>query len=274
LLAIGLKGGVELSRVAPGEVALPLGLTLLAGVLVPLATFTVLRRFGRYGVADAAAIAAHYGSVSIVTFTAATAFVEARALAGEGYLAALVALLEVPGILVALALARVGHAGAAWRASLHEVLTGKSNLLLLGGLAIGALAGESGFAAVKPFFVDPFRGALTLFLIDMGTIAATRLRDLRRAGGFLVCFALVAPVVHGLFGAWLADLAGMSLGGVTIFATMVASASYIAAPVAVRIALPEANPALYLTSALGITFPFNLALGIPLYHEFALWLAG
>ena len=271
LLAIGLKGGVELSKVALGEIALPLGATLLAGVSVPLVAFAILRRLGRFSAVDAAAVAAHYGSVSIVTFTAAATFVEARGIPSEGYLAALVALLEVPGILVALALARSARAGSAWHASLHEVLTGKSNLLLLGGLAIGALGGPSGFESVKPFFADPFRGALTLFLVDMGLIAALRLRDLRQVGGFLVGFALLLPIVNGLAGAGLGTLAGLSPGGATIFATMVASASYIAAPVAVRISLPEANPALYLTSSLGLTFPFNLAVGIPLYHEVAQW---
>lgn len=271
LLAIGLKGGVELARASPGELLLPAGATLLAGVSVPLVSFAVLRRLGRLSVIDAAAVAAHYGSVSIVTFTAALAFVEASGLPSEGYLAALVALLEVPGILVALALARSARAGSSWHASLHEVLTGKANLLLLGGLAIGARSGPTGFAKVQPFFVDPFQGALTLFLIDMGLLAASRLRDLRVVGSFLLGFALLAPLAYGLLGAALGSAAGLSLGGATVFATMVASASYIAAPVAVRLALPEANPAYYLTASLGLTFPFNLALGIPLYHEFARW---
>lgn len=272
LLAIGMKGGVELARASPSELLLPALATLAAGVFVPLASFGVLRRLGRFSTVDAAAVAAHYGSVSIVTFTAAMTFVDARELESEGYLAALVALLEIPGILVAIALARSARAGSSWHASLHEVLTSKANLLLVGGLAIGAFSGAEGFASVKPFFVDPFRGVLTLFLVDMGLLAASRLRDLRRVGAFLVAFALLAPVVNGFLGAALGSAAGLSLGGATVFAAMVASASYIAAPVAVRLALPEANPALYLTSSLGLTFPFNLALGIPLYHEFALWL--
>jgi hypothetical protein len=272
LLAIGLKGGAELARVSGAEIALPAAATLVAGTVVPLACFAVLRRLGKFSVVDAAAVAAHYGSVSIVTFTAASVFVESRALPFEGHLAALVAFLEVPGILVALALAQSARTGVSWRVSLHEVLASKSNLLLVGGILIGLAAGPSGITSVKPFFVDPFRGVLTLFMIDMGLIAASRLGDLRATGFFLVGFALIAPVVNGLFGAFLGTLAGLSVGGVTIFATMVASASYIAAPVAVRISLPTANPAYYLTSALGITFPFNLAVGIPLYHEFALWM--
>lgn len=272
LLAIGLKGGAELSKVSAMELALPAGATLLAGVSVPLMCYAALRRLGRFSVVDAAAVAAHYGSVSIVTFTAAVSFVEARELASEGYLAALVAFLEVPGILVALLLARSARVGNSWRASLSEVLTGKSNVLLLGGVAIGFLAGPRGVESVAPLFIAPFRGVLTLFLIDMGFLAASRLRDLRQVGPFLVGFALVAPLVNGFLGAALGSAVGMSLGGATVFATMLASASYIAAPVAVRLSLPEANPALYLTSSLGLTFPFNLAVGIPLYHEFARWI--
>lgn len=272
LLAIGLKGGAELAKVSPAEIALPAIATLVAGVTVPVLCFLVLRRLGKLSIVDAAAVAAHYGSVSVVTFTAATAFVQSRGLAFEGHLAALVAILEVPGILVALALARSARARVPWREGLHEVFASRSNLLLMGGLVIGVAAGPAGIESVKPFFVDPFRGVLVLFLIDMGLVAAARLREVRSAGGFLVAFALVAPVVNGLFGALLGHGAGLSVGGTTIFATMVASASYIAAPVAVRVSLPDANPGMYLTSALGITFPFNLALGIPLYHEFALWI--
>ncbi len=272
LLAIGLKGGAELAKVSPSEIALPAAATLLAGILVPLACYAVLRRLGRLSVVDSSAVAAHYGSVSIVTFTAAGTFVDSRALSSEGYLAALVAFLEVPGIMVALALAHSARAQSSWRSSLHEVLTGKSNLLLLGGIVIGFLAGARGAEAVAPLFVAPFKGVLTLFLIDMGFLAASRLRDLRQVGPFLLAFALIAPLVNGFLGAALGSAAGLSLGGATIFATMLASASYIAAPVAVRIALPEANPALYLTSSLGITFPFNLAIGIPLFHEFARWI--
>lgn len=272
LLAIGLKGGAELAKVSPAEIALPALATLAAGICVPIACYAALRRFGRFSIVDAAAVAAHYGSVSIVTFTAASVFVEARGLASEGYLAALAAFLEVPGILVAIALARSARAGSSWSSSLHEVLTGKSNLLLLGGVVIGYLAGAHGVESVAPLFVAPFRGVLTLFLIDMGFLAASRLRDLRAVGPFLLGFALVAPLVNGFLGAALGSAAGLSPGGATVFATMLARASYIAAPVAVRLALPEANPALYLTSSLGLTFPFNLAVGIPLYHEFVCWI--
>jgi len=273
LFAIGLKGGAELSKTTIDTILLPTTATLLVGTAIPILCYAVLRRLGKFGISDAAAIAAHYGSVSIVTFTAAGVYLDAQHTTYEGYMSALVAFLEVPGILVAILIARVASkGGASIRESLHEVLTGRSNLLLVGGVLIGLLAGAEGVKPVAPFFVDPFRGALTLFLIDMGLIAAGRLRDLKRVGGFLVGFAIVAPMINGALGAAIGTAAGLSLGGATIFATMVASASYIAAPVAVRIALPDANPAFYLTSSLAITFPFNLTVGIPLYHAFAKWI--
>ncbi len=273
LFAIGLKGGAELSKTTIGAIFLPAMATLLVGVAVPIVSYVVLRRLGKLGISDAAAIAAHYGSVSIVTFTAAGVYLDAQHATYEGYMSALVAFLEVPGILVAILIARVASkSGATIRESLHEVLTGKSNMLLVGGVVIGLVAGAEGVESVAPFFVDPFRGVLTLFLIDMGVVAAGRLRDLRRVGWFLVGFAIVAPIINGALGAAIGTAAGLSLGGATIFATMVASASYIAAPVAVRIALPDANPAFYLTSSLAITFPFNLTIGIPLYHAIAKWI--
>ncbi|MFN0007184.1 MAG: sodium-dependent bicarbonate transport family permease [Planctomycetota bacterium] len=272
LLAIGIKGGVELGKAPLAEISAPLLVTLVIGLTSPVWCYAALRRLGRFSTVDAAAIAAHYGSVSVVTFTACGTFLDAAGVAYEGFMSALVAFLEVPAIVVAIFLARRSTASTTrWNETLREVVFGKSNLLLLGGVAIGALAGPAA-EQVKPFFVDPFRGVLTLFLIDMGVIAARRLGALRTSGAFLVAFAIVAPLVNGAIGAWAGELAGLSVGGTTVFATMVASASYIAAPVAVRIALPEANPALYLTSSLAITFPFNLTVGIPIYHAIARWL--
>ncbi|MDP9348765.1 MAG: sodium-dependent bicarbonate transport family permease, partial [Gemmatimonadota bacterium] len=158
-----------------------------------------------------------------------------------------------------------------WGEVLHEVLAGRSILLLLGGLAIGYLSGKPGLAKVSPFFVELFQGALTLFLLEMGMVAARRFGDLRRVGVFLLAFGMVMPVLHGALGVSLGALAGLSVGGSTVLGVMAASASYIAAPAAVRIALPQANPGYYLTAALAITFPFNLTVGIPLYHAIAQW---
>ena len=270
LLAIGLKGGVALSKTSLEVVAGPAVLTVGLGVVIPLIAYAVLRMVGRYDVTNAAAIAAHYGSVSFVTFIAAISFVESAGYESEGYLPALVALLEVPAIIVGILLGRrPGGEGGSWGEVLHETLSGKSIILLAGGLVIGWLAGEARSASVEPFFVTLFQGALTLFLLEMGMVAARRLRDLRRAGPFLVVFAIVMPVLNGCLGALGAHALGMSVGGSAVFATIIASASYIAAPAAVRISMPEANPAFYLTASLGITFPFNLTVGIPLYFYIA-----
>ncbi|HKK70354.1 MAG TPA: sodium-dependent bicarbonate transport family permease [Candidatus Krumholzibacteria bacterium] len=275
LLAIGLKGGAELSVTPLLEFAAPAGLTLALGVVTPLIAYGILRKLGRFDRTNAAAVAAHYGSVSAVTFIAATAFAQRAGLAPEGFMPALVALLEVPAIVVALMIAHVrsGAAGT-WGEALHEIMAGRSVVLLLGGLAIGWLAGKEGIAPVAPFFVEGFQGALTLFLLEMGMAAAARLRDLRRVGVFLVIFGVVLPILHGALAIWLGGLVGLSPGGSAVFGAMVSSASYIAAPAAVRIALPQASPTLYLTASLGITFPFNLTLGIPLYYDLAIRLAG
>lgn len=268
LFAIGLKGGVSLSQTPAAEIVWPALATLGLGVITPLTAYAVARR--RYDEPNAAALGAHYGSVSAVTFIAAQAAAEAAQVPGEGYLPALVALLEVPAIVVALmALSvRSGTAGS-WRSALHEVVSGKSIVLLVGGLLIGWIAGPEGTAGVQPFFVVAFDGALTLFLLELGIVAASRARELRSSGGFLVAFGVLVPLVHGAAGVALGSLAGMSVGGAAILGAMTASASYIAAPAAVRIAVPEANPSLYLGGALGITFPFNLAIGIPLFIELA-----
>ncbi len=267
LLAIGLKGGAALSETPLASFLGPALVTLVLGVTIPIVAYVILRRLGRFEVADAAALAAHYGSVSAVTFAAVQTFLEALKVPYEGYMPTLVAVLEVPAIIVALLIARVAMGqGGNWGEVIRELLAGKSILLLLGGLTIGVLAGQAGLKQVAPLFVDPFKGALTLFLLEMGMVAARRLRDLRTVGVFLIGFGVVMPVASGIAGIWLGQLAGLSQGGAVVLGTLAASASYIAAPAAVRIALPQANPSYYLTAALAITFPFNLAIGIPLYY--------
>lgn len=273
LLAIGLKGGAELAETPLAEFWAPALATLGLGVGVPLWSYAILRRLGRFEVADAAALAAHYGSVSAVTFIASLSFVEAVGIGAEGFMPTLVALLEVPAIIVALVIARMQVGGrGSWGEVLHEVVAGRSILLLVGGVVIGFLSGKEGLAKVSPFFVDLFQGVLTLFLLEMGMVAARRFGDLRRVGIFLLGFGIVMPMIHGALGAWLGMLAGLSVGGSTVLAVLAASASYIAAPAAVRIALPQANPGFYLTASLAITFPFNLTVGIPLYYAVAQWM--
>jgi len=275
LLAIGMKGGVALSASPVSSVIWPLVASVLLGAAIPIWCYPVLRRAGRFEPADAAAVAAHYGSVSAVTFVAGLAWMQAAGIAVEGFVPALLAVMEAPGIAVAVLLGRRAMGGELSLGALAaEVLAGRSILLLLGGLAIGALTGERGYAPVSPFFASGFAGALTLFLLDMGVTAARRFGDLRRVGPFLLGFAIAAPLANGLFGALVGRAAGLGEGGIAMLATLAASASYIAAPAAVRLALPEANPAFALTAALAVTFPFNLSLGLPLYAALAQLLAG
>lgn len=276
LLAIGLKGGVALSDQPLRAVFGPLLAALGLGCVIPIWCYALLRWVWRYSVADAAAMAAHYGSVSAVTFTAALAFLDRAQIGYEAYAAALLAVMEVPAIIIALLLARLGapsaepgaggaaaHGGFA--AAMAEILTGRSIILLMGGLVIGISVGPGGYQGVAPFFGGLFQGALCLFLLDLGMLAASRARDVRRAGAGLVIFALLLPPLHAGVAALCGRLAGLSPGGAIILATLAASASYIAAPAAVRLALPQANPGLYLTASLAITFPFNLVIGIPFY---------
>ncbi|HEV7255056.1 MAG TPA: sodium-dependent bicarbonate transport family permease [Mesorhizobium sp.] len=293
MLSIGLKGGGELAERSFEEIAAPVAAALVLGCAIPLWCYAILRRFMGLPVADAAALAAHYGSVSAVTFAAVTSLLSQQGVPFEGYAAALLAIMEVPGIVVALGLAGLsaaasravgvsasgaavlGGSAPAWRDSsglsavLSQVLSSKSIVLLAGGLAIGAIAGKDGIAPVKPFFVDLFAGVLCLFLLDLGRVAASHLGDFRQVGLRLAGFAIAMPVLHAALGIAAAWAAGMSEGGAVVLATLAASASYIAAPAAVRMALPEANPGYYLTCSLAITFPFNIVVGIPLYQAMA-----
>ncbi|GMU40822.1 MAG: hypothetical protein AMXMBFR23_16880 [Chloroflexota bacterium] len=250
-------------------------MTLLIGILIPLWVYPAVRTLGRMDTPNAAALAAHYGSTSVVTFTAAITFLDTVGEPYEGFVPTLVAIMEVPAIVIALVIARIAMSGGHGRLSeaLHEVLVGRSIILLAGGLLIGFVAGAERLLPVRPFFVDPFQGVLTLFLLEMGVQTARRFADLRTAGPFLLLFATLAPVVNGTAGVVLGGLAGLSAGGAMVLGVLAASASYIAAPAAVRIALPEANPSIYLTGALAVTFPFNLTVGIPLYYEIATRLA-
>jgi len=273
LLAIGLKGGVQLAQ-QPLATVLPQALAAIAlGAAIPLLLFPLLR--ARLPRPDAASIAAHYGSVSVVTFAVATSFLAARKIDAESHMPLMVALMEAPGIVVGIVLARAGGGQRiAWGPLAHEVLFGKSVLLLLGGLVIGALVGPEGSRPIAPLFTDLFKGVLALFLLEMGLVAGGRVGDLRRAGPFLLAFGVGAPLALGVLGALVGQAIGLSLGGTTLLATLAASASYIAAPTAMRIAVPEANPALSIGVALGITFPFNIFVGIPLYLQYARWLGG
>ena len=275
LLAIGVKGGVALRQAGISAVIVPAGATIALGVVIPLLAFSALRAVTRLGPVDRAAMAAHYGSTSLVTFTAGLVFLESAKVQFEGFAATLLTLLEIPGIVVGLLLAS-RHLGRSmsWSTSLQEVLVSRSVLLLAGGLVIGLTTGPVGYAKVEPFFGGLFNGMLTLFLLEMGSLVGRRLRDFKSAGVGLIAFAVVFPVIAGTLGIVTGLLVGLSTGGATVLGILCASASYIAAPAAVRLALPEANPGFYLTASLGVTFPFNLAVGIPLYLAIAQALAG
>jgi len=278
LFAIGFKGGASVSAHG-ADVAL--GLAVLAGVVLsfglPVLAFGLLRMLARgVSAVDAAAVAGHYGSISIVTFVAAGALLTAQGLQAEGYLVAVAAAMEAPAIVTALWLATRGGGAArldaeGWR----EILLNGSIVLLLGAFAIGWITGARGMAEVAPLIDTPFRGVLCLFLLDMGLVAG---RGLRQARGVLspgvLAFGVLMPLVGGALGLAAGLGLGLSAPGAAVMATLAGSASYIAVPAAMRVALPQANPALYLTLALGVTFPFNLVIGIPLWIAAATHLAG
>jgi len=277
LLSIGIKGGMELSRrstmASTESLAIDLLVVVSMGVALTMLAYGLLRALGRVDRPDAASIAAHYGSVSVATFAVAIAYLTQRGIGYEPHLVLFLVTLEVPGILVGVMLARGLAQQTCWPELLREALLGRGVLLLLGGLAIGWLAGVDGMQPMAPLFVDLFKGVLALFLLEMGLIAAQHLGSFRQRGAFLAGFALAVPVLFGLIGASVGTaVLGLSLGGTVLLGTLAASASYIAAPAAMRSAVPQANPGLSLTCALGLTFPFNIVVGIPLYERMAHWL--
>ncbi len=267
LFAIGFKGGVSLSD---HGIDLTLGLSLLAGVLLsfglPLLGFALLRILSGISRTDAAAVAGHYGSISIVTFVAGTSVLADAGISSEGYMVAVAAAMEAPAILSALWLISRGSDVAemgsdVWR----EILLNGSIVLLLGSFTIGMVTGADGMARIESFIVSPFQGVLCLFLLDMGLIAG---RGLLQAGVLdrgAIAFGLIMPVLGAGVGLIAALLVGLSIGGTALLMTLAASASYIAVPAAMRVAVPQANPSIYLTLSLAVTFPFNLVLGLPIY---------
>lgn len=274
LLSIGLKGGVELSKqpllsLLPGMV----GVTIM-GVVLALLAYPILRYLGRFQQADAASIAAHYGSVSVGTYAVAVAYLTSRMISFEEYMPLFLVLLEIPAIVVGVILARGIQKDTEWGQMAHEVLLGKSIVLLVGGLLIGWMAGPANVESIEPLFFDLFKGILALFLLEMGLIAAAQIGSLRRYGLFLIMFGIVMPLLSSLIGGALGWALGLSAGGIMLLATLAASASYIAVPAAMRLTVPEANPTLSLAASLGVTFPFNILLGIPLYLELARWIHG
>ena len=265
LLGIGIKGGVALRQSELSDVAIPALATIALGLLIPVLAFLFSGKLTKLGEIDRGALAAHYGSTSLVTFTAALVFLEQSSIQYEGFVTTLLALLEIPGIIVGLMLgSRHLKRDVSWGESLQEIFSSRSILLLVGGLVLGFATGAVGYAKIEPFFGALFIGMLTLFLLEMGTLAGRRIQDVKSAGAGLIIFAIVFPIASGLLGVIFGYASGLSMGGAAVLGVLAASASYIAAPAAVRLALPEANPGIYLAASLGITFPFNLTIGIPL----------
>ncbi len=265
LLGIGIKGGVALRQSELSDVAIPALATIILGLLIPVLAFLLSGKITKLSEVDRGALAAHYGSTSLVTFTAALVFLEQSSIQYEGFVTTLLALLEIPGIIVGLILgSRHLKRDVSWSESLQEIFSSRSILLLVGGLVLGFATGTLGYAKIEPFFGALFIGMLTLFLLEMGTLAGRRMRDVKTAGVGLIVFAIAFPIGAGVLGVVFGYLSGLSMGGAAVLGVLAASASYIAAPAAVRLALPEANPGIYLAASLGITFPFNLTIGIPL----------
>jgi len=272
MAAIGLKGGVS---VASSGLTAELIVAALAGLalsfLLPVIAFALLRQFGGLSKIDAGAVAAHYGSVSVVTFVTATEILTGRGLGPAGYMVAVLALMETPAIISGLMLAKRGEPreNTSVRTPWHEVLTNASVILLVGSFAIGVVAGEDGFAPVKPLFETGFRGVLCLFLLDMGLVAARRLVQSRKVTWRLISLAIIIPVLNGVIGTVTGTFIGLDVASAAALGILAASASYIAVPAAMRLALPEADPGIYLSMSLGITFPFNIIFGISIFAALA-----
>ena len=267
LFAIGFKGGASVAAHGlDARLLASVGVGLVLSFGLPFVAFALLRVMTGLSRIDAAAVAAHYGSISIVTFVAATSVLEGRAISSEGYMVAVAAAMEAPAILSGLWLASRGGTGHSEPGLMREILLNGSIVLLLGSFAIGAITGAEGLERISSFIVSPFQGVLCLFLLDMGLVAGRGLREQRGVLGLgAVGFGVLMPLIGASAGLGMGLLVGLSTGGVALMMVLAASASYIAVPAAMRVALPEANPSVYLTLSLGVTFPFNLTLGIPIY---------
>lgn len=285
MMAIGFKGGVALATQGVGwQAASTLASGIAVGLAIPLLAFALLRRVHGLAIADAAAVSAHYGSISVVTFVTATEFLELQGAAYQGYMVAVMAAMETPAIVCGLWLARrfAGRGDVPDRPRrpgidrqlAREVFLNGSVVLLLGSMIVGSVTGTKGAAAVAPLFDELFRGALCLFLLDMGLVAGRRLRESRGVSLGICTFGLYMPLLGAAIGLGLASAMGLPAGTGALFATLCASASYIAVPAALRLALPQANPAIYVTLSLAVTFPFNVVAGIPLYYAGAALLLG
>ncbi len=272
MVAIGLKGGIALSKHFDWALVVVTIAVMVLGVLLPIIAYPLIRYAGGFKQQDSASIAAHYGSVSVATFAVAIALLESQNIAYEAYFPVFVVVLEFPAIIVAMYLCKNTENSRSIGSFVKEVGSHQSILLMLGSLLIGLSAGESS-DKLMPFFKDMFHGILALFLLEMGIVSAMQIKKLKQNGLFLISLACFLPILNGLIGAGWAMMLGFSAGGIFLMVVLAASASYIAVPVAMRSMLPKANHGLGLTASLGITFPFNIMAGLPVYWGLAQWLS-
>jgi hypothetical protein len=280
LMAIGLKGGFALAKSGFGtSIAVDIGLAIGLAAVIPVITYALLRK--RISALNAAAVAATYGSVSAVTFITAMQYLENRGIAFGGHMSAALALMESPAILFAIVMANIIRAKQPKRAAkksapvtlighiVRESFTEGAQFLLLGSMVVGFISGENGRNVMQPFTGEIFKGMLAFFLLDMGLATAAHLKDLKKVPKLLIVYGLVAPLVHATAALWLCSHFGVSLGNAALLAVLAGSASYIAVPAVLKHAIPEASPLFYLGLPLGLTFPFNILIGIPLYVNLA-----
>ncbi|MCF7799573.1 sodium-dependent bicarbonate transport family permease [Candidatus Babeliales bacterium] len=269
LLSIGLKGGIEISSTSLTTILPQIIATLFMGFLLPFIAYPILRYLGKFSVYDSASIAAHYGSVSVGTFAVAMSFLISKNIFFEKHMVLFLVLLESPAIISGILLSRGFSKSTKWKEILTEALLDKGIILMIGGLLIGWIIGPENIVSIKPIFFDSFKGILALFLFEMGIIASQQFSILKKHILFLISFGILMPILSSLIGIIIGSFLGFSIGGITIFATLAASASYIAVPAAMRISIPEANPTFSIISSLGITFTFNVLIGISIYYNLA-----
>ena len=297
LAAIGLHGGIEMRKTGFEEMLIPMLVAIGLSLLFTLNHYQILRRLGKFNIFDSYALASTYGAVGAVTFSVGLSFLKNQGVTSEGYLAAILAVLEPVAFILAIFLTNmavskqirtkkqsisddeeldIGMKQTKTKLSqvLKESITGKAIVILLGSIVIGYIIGKEGFEPISIVFDELFTGAIVIFMIEMGIIAGQRLEDIKKVGVFLTSFAIIMPTINGIIGVLVSTALGLSLGGAVMFGLLLASASFIAAPAVLRHAIPQANPSLYITSALGITFPYNIIVLLPIMFTVSTWVHG
>ena len=297
LAAIGLHGGIEMRKTGFEEMLVPMLVAIGLSLLFTLNHYQILRRLGKFNIFDSYALASTYGAVGAVTFSVGLSFLKNQGVSSEGYLAAILAVLEPVAFILAIFLTNmavskqirtkkqsfaddeeleIGMKQSSTKLSqvLKESITGKAIVILLGSIVIGYIIGKEGFEPISIVFDELFTGAIVIFMIEMGIIAGQRLEDIKKVGIFLTAFSVIIPTINGIIGVLVSTALGLSLGGAVMFGLLLASASFIAAPAVLRHAIPQANPSLYITSALGITFPYNIIVLLPIMFTISTWVHG